>query len=125
MKSKWFRAYWPAVLGLAACVAMALSVYVGIAAGSGPTSPGQGNGPETFTVGLFGDMPYNAQGKADYPYLLQDIACFGGFSARAICDRLPPVATTRLHKGSICRCLNWRRYRLESRYTTIARGRPA
>jgi hypothetical protein len=73
MKSKRFRPYWPPVLGLAACVAIALSAYVGIAAGSGPTSPGQGNGPETFTVGLFGDMPYNAQGKADYPYLLQDI----------------------------------------------------
>jgi hypothetical protein len=24
-------------------------------------------------VGLFGDMPYNAQGKADYPYLLHGI----------------------------------------------------
>jgi hypothetical protein len=26
-----------------------------------------------YTIGLFGDAPYNAQGKLDYPYLLQDI----------------------------------------------------
>jgi hypothetical protein len=58
---------------LVALAALALAAYAGIAHGSGPASPGQGNGPETYTVGLFGDMPYNAQGKADYPYLLQDI----------------------------------------------------
>ena len=58
---------------LVAIAALALGTYAGIALASGPTSPGQGVGPETYTVGLFGDMPYNAQGKADYPYLLQDI----------------------------------------------------
>jgi hypothetical protein len=29
---------------------------------------------------------------------------FEPFAARLICDRLPPVATTGLHKGSILRC---------------------
>jgi hypothetical protein len=60
-------------LVLSAAIAVAAGAYAGIARGSGPTSPGQGNGPATFAVGLFGDMPYNAQGKADYPYLLHDI----------------------------------------------------
>jgi len=30
-----------------------------------------------------------------------DFACFYGFWDDRICDRLPPVATTGLHKGSI------------------------
>src|SRR4051812_20825769 len=30
-------------------------------------------GPHHFTVGLFGDMPYNALGKEQYPNLLQDV----------------------------------------------------
>src|SRR5439155_23187311 len=29
------------------------------------------------------------------------LACFGGLTRLSICDRLPPVATTGLHKGSI------------------------
>jgi len=31
------------------------------------------NGPHSYTIGLFGDMPYNAMGKAQYPALLADI----------------------------------------------------
>src|SRR5262245_18822031 len=30
-------------------------------------------GPETYTIGLFGDMPYNALGRSQYPALLADI----------------------------------------------------
>src|SRR5262249_30730919 len=30
-------------------------------------------GPETYTIALFGDMPYNALGKSQYPALLADI----------------------------------------------------
>jgi hypothetical protein len=60
-------------LVLSAAIAAAAGAYAGVARGSGPTSPGQGTGPATFAVGLFGDMPYNAQGKADYLHLLQDI----------------------------------------------------
>jgi hypothetical protein len=59
------------MLALAATLAAGLGIYAGMAQGS--ESPGQGGGPEAYTIGLFGDMPYNAQGKADYPYLLQDL----------------------------------------------------
>jgi hypothetical protein len=31
------------------------------------------NGSDTYTIGLFGDMPYNALGRAEYPALLADI----------------------------------------------------
>jgi hypothetical protein len=34
---------------------------------------GQGNGPRKYTIALFGDMPYNALGKQQYPNLLADI----------------------------------------------------
>src|SRR5207302_7800855 len=34
-------------------------------------------------------------------------ACLGGVCADPICHRLPPVATTGLHEGSIRRCLFW------------------
>jgi hypothetical protein len=70
MRSRRLRGW---TLALSAAVIVAVGAYAGIARGSGPTSPGQGPGPATFSVGLFGDMPYNAQGKADYPYLLQDL----------------------------------------------------
>jgi hypothetical protein len=53
--------------------AAAIGLSAAIAQGSGPTSPGQGNGPQTYSIGLFGDVPYNAQGKADYPALLADL----------------------------------------------------
>jgi hypothetical protein len=59
------------MLALAAALAAGLGIYAGIAQGSEP--PGKNGGPDKYTVGLFGDMPYNAQGKADYPYLLADI----------------------------------------------------
>jgi hypothetical protein len=32
------------------------------------------------------------------------LACFRRFRVETICDRLPPVATTGLHKGSILSC---------------------
>src|SRR5262249_16830367 len=45
-----------------------------LAAGPGEPSPDHhGRGPQRYTIGLFGDMPYNAQGRADYPFLLRDI----------------------------------------------------
>ncbi len=59
------------ILAFAAVLAAAVGIYAGIAQGSEP--PGQDGGPQAYRIGLFGDMPYNAQGKADYPYLLQDI----------------------------------------------------
>src|SRR5262245_651129 len=33
----------------------------------------EGRGPDAYTIGLFGDMPYNALGRAQYPALLADI----------------------------------------------------
>jgi hypothetical protein len=63
----------PALIIAAALAAIASAAGVGVAKGAGPTSPGQGVGPNRYTVGLFGDMPYNALGKAQYPSLLADI----------------------------------------------------
>jgi len=60
------------LLGVVAAAAIA-AVAVGVAQGAGPASPGQGGGPETYTIGLFGDLPYNALGKAQYPALLADV----------------------------------------------------
>jgi hypothetical protein len=59
-----------AVLVTAAAIAV---VSVGIASGAGPASPGQGRGPEAYTIGLFGDTPYGALGRSQYPSLLADI----------------------------------------------------
>src|SRR2546421_12483344 len=52
-------------LALLATAAGAVAVYAAL--------PASAAGPESYTIGLFGDMPYNAQGKADYPFLLHDI----------------------------------------------------
>lgn len=61
------------VIAALAAVAATAAVLGGIAQAAGPTSPGQGRGPQTYTIGLFGDMPYNALGRAQYPSLLTDI----------------------------------------------------
>src|SRR5438128_261022 len=60
------------LLGVLATAAIA-AVAVGVAQGAGPTTPGAGRGPEAYTIGLFGDMPYNALGKSQYPTLLADV----------------------------------------------------
>ena len=51
--------------------AVALIAYAGAAQSS--NGHGNGRGHERYTIGLFGDMPYNAQGRAEYPNLLADI----------------------------------------------------
>src|SRR5262249_62054132 len=58
---------------LVAAAALAAIISAGIASGAGPTSPGQGRGHGKYTIGLFGDMPYGALGRAQYPNLLADI----------------------------------------------------
>jgi hypothetical protein len=58
---------------LVAAAVVAAAVFVRIASGAGPASPGKGDGPDRFTVGLFGDMPYGALGRSQYPNLLADI----------------------------------------------------
>jgi hypothetical protein len=55
----------------AVLAAVAATVYVGIAYGA--SSDDHSRGPARFTIGLFGDMPYNALGKQQYPALLADI----------------------------------------------------
>ena len=54
-------------------VAIVAAIAVALAQGAGPTAPGQGRGPETYTIGLFGDMPYGSLGRSQYPNLLADI----------------------------------------------------
>ena len=61
------------MLALAAIAAAALGIYAGFARGSAGEDAAKVGDSEPYTVGLFGDMPYNAMGKADYPFLLQDI----------------------------------------------------
>ena len=62
------------VLAAVTAVALAAGAYVGIANGAGPpASPDHEHASQTYTIGLFGDMPYNALGKAQYPALLADI----------------------------------------------------
>ena len=60
-------------LALVTLFAAALGIYAGIARGSRADGPSKEGGHASYTIGLFGDMPYNAMGKADYPFLLQDI----------------------------------------------------
>ena len=59
--------------GLLLALGVSAAVWVGVAFGAGPTSPGQGRGPETYTIGLFGDMAYGSLGRSQYPALLEDI----------------------------------------------------
>jgi hypothetical protein len=61
------------MLTLAAAAALVLAAGVTAALAGRGDDPAQAGGPDSYTIGLFGDMPYNAQGKADYPFLVQDI----------------------------------------------------
>jgi hypothetical protein len=62
-----------ALVTVAAVAAAAVGVSAGLAHGAGPATPGQGQGPNAYTIGLFGDMPYNALGRQQYPNLLANI----------------------------------------------------
>jgi hypothetical protein len=61
------------MLTLAAAAALVLAAGVTAALAGRGDDPAQAGRPDSYTIGLFGDMPYNTQGKADYPFLLQDI----------------------------------------------------
>jgi hypothetical protein len=61
-----------AIVAFAAAVT-AVAVVGGVAHGAGPATPGNGRGPQAYTIGLFGDMPYNALGRSQYPNLLADV----------------------------------------------------
>src|SRR5882724_4757614 len=63
---------------LLAIAGLAATSRVGIARADQHDGPGEEHEqqraePGKFTVGLFGDMPYNALGKQQYPNLLQDV----------------------------------------------------
>jgi len=64
-------------IATALVLAAAAAIYVGVAQGAGPASPGQGRGANTYTIGLFGDMPYNDLGRSQYPNLLADVNSAG------------------------------------------------
>src|SRR4030088_160134 len=59
--------------GLVPAAMVVAAAYVGLANGADDDSQDVGRGPDIYTIGLFGDMPYNALGKAQYPSLLADI----------------------------------------------------
>jgi hypothetical protein len=77
-----------AVLSVAAVVAVAgtaVVVFAGVASGAGRPAHSKGHrlrrhdrggnrfGHERYTIGLFGDMPYGALGRSQYPNLLADV----------------------------------------------------
>jgi len=64
---------WRLVAVLAAAALGAASIFAGIASGAGRGSSAQDGGPQKYTIGLFGDMPYGALGRSQYPNLLADI----------------------------------------------------
>jgi hypothetical protein len=53
-------------------------------------------------------LPWNDSGNRSQPTATV-LACLGRFSGRAVCQRLPRVATAGLHKGSTFSCLCWLR----------------
>jgi hypothetical protein len=58
---------------LAGAAIIAAAIFAGIASGAGPTPPDHFRGPQRYTIGLFGDMPYGSLGRSQYPNLLADI----------------------------------------------------
>src|SRR5437762_13213732 len=59
-------------IGTTAAIAAA-AVCVGLARGSDDDRRDGERDADSYTIGLFGDMPYNALGRAQYPALLADI----------------------------------------------------
>jgi hypothetical protein len=58
---------------LAAALAIAAATYIGSAKEREDKDRDKGHEPDSYTIGLFGDMPYNALGRSQYPALLADI----------------------------------------------------
>ncbi len=72
MSLGWRRSRWHRRLALVAAALLSAAISVAAAA-SGPSGPSQGNGPQRYTIALFGDMPYGDQGRAEYPAVLDSI----------------------------------------------------
>src|SRR5690349_25160832 len=69
-----------ALVAAAAALAGAVATAAVSASGAGATPGGHGRdrdwhgrGEHGYTIGLFGDMPYGALGRSQYPNLLADI----------------------------------------------------
>jgi hypothetical protein len=62
---------WIAVLAL---VLAAAAAYAAAARGDDPTPQNAGTSASRYTIGLFGDVPYGAQGRAEYPALLSALS---------------------------------------------------
>ena len=61
------------VIRLVAAAAMVgFAAYAGLAKGTEDDGE-KARGPASYSIGLFGDMPYNTLGRAQYPALLADI----------------------------------------------------
>ena len=60
------------ILWLSGCAAAAAFLTVAQTGAKSITATGlsERHGPETYTIGLFGDTPYNTLGRAQYPALL-------------------------------------------------------
>jgi hypothetical protein len=65
-----YRILW--LSGFSAAAVMLAGAQTGAKTAT-PNGAAERRGPETYTVGLFGDMPYNTLGRAQYPALLADI----------------------------------------------------
>jgi hypothetical protein len=64
----------PRALVLAATALVIAATSIGVVRGhEGDEHDDRGGGPASYTIGLFGDMPYNELGRAQYPNLLADI----------------------------------------------------
>src|SRR5262245_3955419 len=59
--------------GAPAIFATAALIALGAYTGSAKVNDNGEAGGESYTIGLFGDMPYNTLGRAQYPALLADI----------------------------------------------------
>jgi hypothetical protein len=53
--------------------AVVAAAFVGMARADDDDPQDRSRGPSSYTIGLFGDTPYNALGRAQYPSLLGDI----------------------------------------------------
>jgi hypothetical protein len=64
----------PRVFGLAATAIVIAATSIGVVGGhERDERDDRGRGPASYTIGLFGDMPYNDLGRAQYPNLIADI----------------------------------------------------
>ncbi len=58
---------------LMAAVALFAAASITVALRADGNDNDRGRGPAAYRIALFGDMPYNALGRAQYPALLADI----------------------------------------------------